>query len=1362
VRLALPHAYVAHASIHGELDLDADLDGADADLLLSDEGVAVNLGRGRLTVRGLATDARASGIAQAHLELPAAGARVIRASWQGAIGAVVERADLALHGNDLDGSLDVSPAGSAEVCAILPQWPIAAVCGAHAEAHGTLPLLTVAAHASVGGGTVNLFGPVTLGATVRAALHVAVRAFDGRALVSPIPCSNIELGGDVSVSAHSTGEIDGRAAIEVTSAQCGTTRVPPATLVADFARAAQGDISGHADVAIREPGAPTAITLRLTPGPDGSELFFEGTTYAANLEQVALLDRTVSGNANLQAAGRIDLRALSIDARASASIADFRAHSVSAASARVEARASGRLLAPSFEIDVEAETVSAPDVSLLAVRARGRMTLEGGIALHQLRIDFAGDGPPIHARAELASLLGRTARLDGALVEGLGAPLTAEVTASPTGVTIRSKSAGIDLERVASFASIPLRAGKLSLDVDTTVTADSAEGRIALDLSHGVTGGLRNLSAHVEAVLHGRGGHGSATAVVDDIGTLEAHSTSLVVGQGGLLTPAPWRKAWGALNFEARADLTKLLERFPAGFVPAGSVQGQVEVAARVGRDSQEDMTPEVDVTVRTAGLVVSGTTTRGAWRLDGIDPVLRVIVNGDTGDTALDVQVKDRTGELATLKASSPSVPYATIFSDVGVADALLATPFSARLEIPSRSLASLPPALGLVGRRGDLRAHVDWRGAILDPTVDFTGALMRGPADPRLVALPVDLSLAARYQGTKLDVYLRGEQHGTQVVEAKAQITTSARDWLSRGANASWVASGKAKLDRLPLRSLEALDERQVRGTVSGELSLDDLHKDARASAQLDFEPLQVGDVDCKSSRLSASIEAGRLEAQASLDQKDGGLVVAQFRAGTTWGAALFPQIDPAQPAVATLRATKFRAEILRPWIAGLTELDGRIDASASVELDSEHQVVRPQGTLTLKDGVVEMGWMGTEFRGISAQVVLTPDGIVRLQNFAAHGTSGTVTAAATAWMSGLSLGGASATLQIPNSEPLPLVFGGVRLGKIDGRFDVTMKRSSHENDVDVNVPSMTLDLPTGSASRDVQDLGEVDGVRVGRLRASEFVVEPLDASNDEAPGGGAQRSDRPVATQTIIDVHLGQDVEVRKGTDLDVRLEGHPRVTIGPGVHVSGQIRLQRGSIDVQGKPFEIEKGTVTFVEDDPSNPQVFLTAGWSAPDGTRVYADFVGPLKTGKVTLRSEPARPQNEILALILFGTTDEQNSSSSQQTSSMAAAAGGVATQPLNQALGGVNHALDKLGLAGGISTKVDTSTPNPRPEVEVQIARDISLQVAWVLGAIPPGTNPDTTLVTLDWRFLRKWALETTVGDQGTSIVDVVWQHRY
>jgi len=172
----------------------------------------------------------------------------------------------------------------------------------------------------------------------------------------------------------------------------------------------------------------------------------------------------------------------------------------------------------------------------------------------------------------------------------------------------------------------------------------------------------------------------------------------------------------------------------------------------------------------------------------------------------------------------------------------------------------------------------------------------------------------------------------------------------------------------------------------------------------------------------------------------------------------------------------------------------------------------------------------------------------------------------------------------------------------------------------------------------------------------------------------------------------------------------------------------------------------------------DPQAVITAAWSAPDGTRVYAEFAGLLKSGKVTLRSEPPLPKNEILALMLFGTSDGfAGRSSSGATASGSGAAGiaqSTATQP-------INHALQEYGL-GGLSTKVDTSSANPRPEVDLQIARDISLQVAWVLGIPPPGSNPDRTLFTLDWRFFRRWSLQTTVGDAGTSIMDLIWQYRY
>jgi translocation and assembly module TamB len=174
-------------------------------------------------------------------------------------------------------------------------------------------------------------------------------------------------------------------------------------------------------------------------------------------------------------------------------------------------------------------------------------------------------------------------------------------------------------------------------------------------------------------------------------------------------------------------------------------------------------------------------------------------------------------------------------------------------------------------------------------------------------------------------------------------------------------------------------------------------------------------------------------------------------------------------------------------------------------------------------------------------------------------------------------------------------------------------------------------------------------------------------------------------------------------------------------------------------------------------------VVLTAGWTAPEGTRIYADFVGPLKTGKVTLRAEPARTQSEILALILFGTTDGQAVpvNSSQQSSDPAASGaalglgGGIAAQ-------GINRALDDItGL--DITTRIDTEdSSNPRPEVEVQIAQDIALSIAHALGSPSAAEGLDRNFLTLDWRFLRNWSLETTFGDRGSVVMDAVWQLRY
>jgi translocation and assembly module TamB len=434
--------------------------------------------------------------------------------------------------------------------------------------------------------------------------------------------------------------------------------------------------------------------------------------------------------------------------------------------------------------------------------------------------------------------------------------------------------------------------------------------------------------------------------------------------------------------------------------------------------------------------------------------------------------------------------------------------------------------------------------------------------------------------------------------------------------------------------------------------------------------------------------------------------------------------------------------------------------VNANARVQIDPAAGGVQALGTIALEKGVVEFNSIGGEFHDVSANIGFTPDGVVRIGNVSARGLSGLVQGAATARFDGLVFGGARAQLQVPKNEPVPLVVDGVQLGIVDGRLDVTAEPSADRSSlaVSVDVPSLHVELPLASAHA-VQTLGPMDAVRVRVGGGADLVQLP------EGGAEGASKSDAAQTRPVKIDIHLGEDVQVRRGTDLDVRLAGHPSVLLGGTVRASGQVRIPRGTLDVQGKPFAIDNGAVTFVGDDPANPQVNLTAMWTAPDGTRVYADFVGPLKTGTVTLRSEPARAKNEILSLILFGTTDERaptNTGASQQASTAVGAAGSAATQPINSALGGVNQMLDKAGLAGGLSTKIDTSQTTPRPEVELQIARDVSLQVAWVLGVPPPGSNPDSTLFTLNWRFLRNWSLQTTVGSAGTSILDLIWQHRY
>jgi translocation and assembly module TamB len=537
-------------------------------------------------------------------------------------------------------------------------------------------------------------------------------------------------------------------------------------------------------------------------------------------------------------------------------------------------------------------------------------------------------------------------------------------------------------------------------------------------------------------------------------------------------------------------------------------------------------------------------------------------------------------------------------------------------------------------------------------------------------------------------------------------------------------------------------------VNGDLSGEVTLDGLGRDAALHAKARVERMELGAVHCQTAALSLDAQDGKVAGDVELAHGDGSLR-AKLESGLIWGSQLAPKIDDTTPTHAQLIAKDFRIGSLQPFVAEqVSALDGRL--SANLESRSQNGATTIDGNAQLTKGRVQVPAIGQEFHGIRARVVATAGGVFKVEDVVARGREGRVRAAAAGRLDGLTLRTARARLAIAEREKLPLTTQGIEIGDGWGAIDVTLLTSADGKTTTVNLdaPTFHLDLPD-TQQHSLQSLDDAPNIRVGaRIDPKNFHALPLQPLKDPP---------KPSDSRTILNIALGRDVWVRQGTSMRAALGGTLRVELGNEMTVAGTIRLSGGRLDVQGKRFEVEQGTVTFQGDDPTNPVVLATARYDAPGNYRVYAEFVGPVKTGKLKLRSEPPLPEDEILSLLLYGVPEGSfgsGSSSDDPAATAVGVGGGTATQGLNAALADLTN-LD-------VSTRVDTSRGSPSPELVIQLTRRLSAQVGYNLGTPSLGQAPDRTFITLDLRLKRRWSLDTTVGDHGGTMVDAIWRHRY
>lgn len=1393
-RIEFQNIAVEHIGVRGGMQavpvVHADLSSLDTALTLDESSTHADLRGVRIAARKLPQVGSVAGQLQARALVPgekSAAEPKVSMAFDGAVAAIPVQAQGRLDARQLSATATVGPAAPEKLRQLVPGFEVRDAVSAQVSVHGSLDAdLQLRGHVAAGPGVIDLDGRARLVPNPEGQVTAKIRRLDVSSLQASAP--RTALSANAKASFATAGDVlRGDFQVQTEPLVVNAQPVPALRVSGDY------DPRGvRATVHIDEPGLPTRIdavydALASTSpetGTEAAEVEFRIGAEARDLRELKRLPGA-AGQARINGSGRLTLGDTPlIEAQLQTELRRFTAPGVAARSGDIVTRATGSLAKPALDVRGHFEQLKAGNYAF------ERVSLAVTGDPDALRIDAntrGGPGASIRALAQFSPTtshienakvvavqrehqlelsaksirLGPPLRVEGVQLTGAG-ELNASATMDGQTNHVVVDARELDLGALAAVAGIKdLGRGKASLSADVKTTPRGIVGKVKLDARRIAFDDVKR--GRVEADLQFEPAiSGTVVAGIGRLVNIKAEAKRLEL-PADLNDPAALSRTQGELDLDSTADLSRLARYVDPEQLPWDKAEGLVKVRLKLARTGDTAM-PTLQFSAQTYGLTAVGKTSpepietanearaRQPWRVADVDLKLAGELNGETRQLRLETLLHDAEGTLATVEFDT-TVPPQTLEDPGSVRWQEL--PVRVRAEVPPRELADLPPLIRPATTKGELSARMDLTGTMNKPKLELMVEGQRLRSKDETAALPSDLLARATYDGERGALNARVFRNRRTALELRSEVLATVAQLMRIGSPESEIkAQAVLEADQFPVHSISLVKDRQITGFLKGQLAITGLGEDGRLNGDLELQQFAVGQARFKSARIQTSAKDGQLLAKARFEQADG-FAEAGVNGKLLWGRRLVPELVREEGLTARAKAQNFRAAAVLPLVEGaVSTLDGRIDADVAVRTGGAQDDIR--GFVAFDKGVVQVPSIGQEFRDIQARVVMREGGDVQLERASARGLTGRVRAQGNATLEGLALKNARLRASIAKGEELPLTLEGVSVGDAYGSVDVvaTSDPEQRRTQLVVKVPAFHLDLPE-TAKNQVQPLEDDPRILTGvYLEDRKFAALPLQPLQKSEPAP----SDEPPQTMRVT-VDLGNDVWVRKGTQLRVRLKGKIQIDVEREARVTGQIQLARGTLDVQGKQFEIERGLVTFQPDDPSNPIVLATARWDAPDGTQVFADFVGPVKHGDLKLRSDPPLQENEIISLILFGSPDGQfGVSGGDEDSSSASTAlsvgGGAATQGLNKALGDLTS-LD-------VQTRIDTSSGSPQPEVAFQVSRRLTAELGYNVGEPGPGQPRDRTFLTLDFRVKQNWSLSTTVGDRGSTMWDALWRYRY
>ncbi|HEX7603233.1 MAG TPA: translocation/assembly module TamB domain-containing protein, partial [Polyangiaceae bacterium] len=775
------------------------------------------------------------------------------------------------------------------------------------------------------------------------------------------------------------------------------------------------------------------------------------------------------------------------------------------------------------------------------------------------------------------------------------------------------------------------------------------------------------------------------------------------------------------------------------------STAGQAEV--RLVYEHYEDGPHLASFEVQTTGAEIE---TEKNGDIRGIDALAGGIVSLDDAHADLGASLTDRLGALVLVRvgaAFDAPVWDTGAMSDV---ERWKRTPATVHVEVPDREIATLPSQVRPTEIEGRIAALFDITGSALAPTAAFSIDERGGRLSSRKGEPLLDLHVEGTYDQKVLAATLGTQGARAASLGGEVRLLLPWTDVLTGKAGDTWEASAMVRAEKLALGSITGWFTRTgITGTVSGVVNVGGLHRDAIAGVDLVLDQIAIGKRQVGSGHVVALLSGGRAAANVDLVQRVGRLDMA-VGGKAQWGASLAPSLNLVDGVDGYIRAKAFDVSFVRPLVREvLPGFNAVIDSAMAFHLTSDMKASHAVGMVMLSGGRAEVATLGDELKDVRVRVDMAQDGKAKISQVEIYPATGRINAYGEAVFDGLEFRSALLHLRIPRDAEIPVGIEGMPVGELQGNVDVTLRHDANGIGIGVTIPSVHL-LLSPALGRNVQSLDPDPHIHVGtRTLRGGF------ASGAPILGAPATASS---SIPVHIDVSLGDDVWVKRQSDLEARITGKVAVDLGTQLRLAGAVSVSEGWVEIQGRRFSVERARVSFDGQPPSDPVIQATARYDAPGGVKIFADYVGAVSTGRVFLRSEPSMAANEIVSTLVFGSpTAQVGASSGSGSTALQAAAlgGGYATQGLNRALDDISP-LD-------VSTRVDTtSSSNPRPELTVRVTKNVGVTLGVNLGTPSPGQPPDRTILRLEYQFLPHWRVRSTDGDKGSSILDFIWQYQY